>query len=167
MKPGRTKAGGVIEAGRVRREADAAREKELADKLAALLATAPKPAPPPAPKPEPVIEPEPEPPAPVIREPTPAERDRARGEQLRLAQVAADMTFDVMMTWEQIRREGEAVRSAYIPLGVPADEARRMVLEFTPTCGSKCEKCGYPMRYTTDWQAPRCPALHAEIEPTT
>ena len=164
LKSGRSPAGRAITASRAQRVAAAAREKELADKLAALLATAPKPEPPPAPKP--VVQPEPIP-APLIREPTPAEvareLERVRGEELRLAQVAADITVELLATWQQIEREGEAVRRAHVALGVPADEARGIVFEFTPTCASKCEKCGYPMRYTTDWRAPECP----RCRPTT
>jgi len=103
-KNGRTAAGRAIERDRARRESEAAVEKDLADKLAALLATAPKPDPLPAP-PEPIVaapEPTPEPaPAPVV------ERELTRAEQVRIAQLAKDITVDVFIEWERIQRAGQ------------------------------------------------------------
>lgn len=156
-KDAKTAAGRAMKASRARREAEAASEKALADKLAALLATAPKPEP--APKPAPVVEPEPPAPVvlPVASEPTPAELERARGEQLRLAQVAADMTVDVLMTWERIKSEGQRVRAA---MGAGPDA----VIEFTPTAGGRCATHDCALVYSTDWRAPECPVCRQQAE---
>jgi hypothetical protein len=144
-------AGRVIEASRARREAEAAAEKELADKLAALLATAPKPDPAPSP-PEPIVSPEPTPePAPA---PVAVARELTRAETVRIAQLAADITVEVITTWEQIKSEGARVRAA---MGAKPGE----LIEFIPSAGPRCPQHNFPLAFLTNgntWRAPECPA---------
>jgi hypothetical protein len=142
------------EAARVIERAAAERQEMLA---VALLASAPKPEP--SPTPAPVVEPV----VPPVPAPTPAELELARVEQTRTGQVVKDMAVEVLITWDQIKREGEAVRRVHTA-GWPADEAKRAVIEFTPTCGARCATHDYPLTYSTDWRAPVCPVCRETTE---
>jgi len=165
-KQGLTATGRAITSRLKREESEAAHEKAVADRLAALLATAPKVTEAPGPPKvehensaetqqddlQTTIVPDP-PPAPI-----PA-RELTGAELQRIARLAQDIAVEVQATWQQIKREGDAWRAQWARQGVPASE---LVIEFTPTCGGRCEKHDYPLLYVTDWRAPVCRLCETE-----